>query len=101
MERRSLEALITLFCPLCDRADGGDELIEACDRLGLGRLDQHRSMDDQREIHRHRMEAFINQSLGKIECADAAGKAFVREDRFMHAWAALCERRIKAIFQTS
>jgi hypothetical protein len=36
-------------------------------RFRLGRLDQHRAVDDQREIHGHRVEALVDQRLGEVE----------------------------------
>jgi hypothetical protein len=64
-DRRGLEALVARLGALGDRAQRGDELVERRLGFGLGRLDQHRAVDDQREIHGHRVEALVDQRLGE------------------------------------
>src|SRR3546814_9411194 len=65
--RRGLEAFIARLGARGDAAQRADELIERRLRFGLGRLDQHRAVDDEREIHRHRMIALVYQRLGRSE----------------------------------
>ena len=53
--------------------DLGDDLGEMVQRLlglGLGRLDQQRLVDDQREVHGRRMHAVVEQPLGEVERPD-------------------------------
>ena len=54
-----------------DRDQRIGERIERLDRFGLGRLDQHPLLDDQREVDRRRVEAVVDQPLGDVEGADA------------------------------
>jgi hypothetical protein len=58
-------------------------------------------MDDQREVHGHRMEALVDQRLGEIERVDVVGKAAVGEDRLVHAGTALGERRVEHVLEAS
>ena len=70
------------------RLDGRDELVERGLAFGLGRLDQHRPMDDQRKVHRHRMIAFVDQRLGEVERGDPGIlQKTVVEQHLMHAQA--------------
>ena len=48
-------------------AQSSDKLVERRFTLRLRRFDQHRTMHHKREIHGHRMIAFIDQRLGQIE----------------------------------
>ena len=55
-------------------------------RFRLGRLDQHRAVDDQREIHGHRVVALVDHRLGEIERGDAgAFEEMVVEQHLVHA----------------
>ena len=40
-------------------------------RLGLGRLDEHALVDDQREVDRRRVEAVVDEALGDVQRAHA------------------------------
>ena len=72
-----LSAGVARLGPLRDRAQRADELVERRLALGLGRLDQHRAVDDEREIHRHRVEALVDQPLGDVERREALGEPVV------------------------
>ena len=76
-----------------------DNPFEAGLGFGFGRLDQHRAVDDQREIHGHRVEALVDQRLGEIDGAQASREAFVREDRLVHARARARERRVEHVLE--
>jgi hypothetical protein len=75
--------------------DGGQRVAEAVEfgfGLRLGRLDQHRTVDDEREVHRHRVIALVDEALGDVDRLDARVlQERVREQRFVHAVAV--ERR--------
>ena len=45
------------------------ERVERLARLGLGRLDEQRLVDDQREVDRRRVKAVVEQALGEVERA--------------------------------
>ena len=65
----------------------------ACFDSVSGRLDQHRAVDDQREIHRHRVIALVDQRLGDVERGDAGVlQEAVVEQRFVHARAVAVRR---------
>ena len=64
---RDLGVLLGLREDLVDRLR---ERIERLGRLGLGRLDHQRLVDQQREVHRRRMEAEVEQALGDVERLD-------------------------------
>ncbi len=72
-----------------------DELVEAGLAFALGRLDEHRAVDDERKVHRHRVEALVDQRLGEVERGDALGEAFVRKQGFVHARPGRTERRVE------
>ena len=54
-----------------DRDQGVGEGVERLDRFGLGRLDQHPLLDDQREVDRRRVVAVVDEALGDVEGPDA------------------------------
>src|SRR5258708_27645247 len=93
MDRCRLEALVTGLGAFRYRAHRHDELVEARLRLGFRRLDQHRAVHDQREIHGHRMEALGDQRLGEVYGAYAPFKPAIRKKRLVLATAAIPERR--------
>ena len=99
--RRLVQARIARLGPLGDRAQRHDELVERRFALALGRLDQHRAVDDEREVHRHRVEALVDQRLGEIERGDALGEAFVREQRLVHARTGGAERRVEHVLEAA
>ena len=55
---------------------GGDALerlgqgLEGLEALGLGRLDHQRLVDDEREVHRRRVEPLLEQPLGHVQRLD-------------------------------
>ena len=53
-----------------DRGDRLGEGVERLARLGLGRLDHQRLLDEQREVHRRRVIAEVEQPLGEVERLD-------------------------------
>ena len=60
--------------------DLGHDLGEPVERLlglGLGRLDQQRLVDDQREVHGRRVHAVVEQPLGEVERLDAAARCCI------------------------
>src|SRR3546814_6869232 len=61
------ERRVAVLRAQCDAAQRADELVEHRLRLGLGRLDEHRAVDDEREIDRHRVIALVDQPLGDVE----------------------------------
>src|SRR3546814_4821891 len=83
--RRGLEAFIARLGARGDAAQRADELIERRLRFGLGRLDQHRAVDDEREIHRHRMIALVYQRLGDVERGEPFGETIIREQRLVRS----------------
>src|SRR5690348_3342660 len=72
-----------------DLGDGFRERVERLLGLGLGRLDQQRLVDDQREVDRRRVEREVEQALGEIERAQAELLLHrrAREDELVHAQA--------------
>ena len=50
-----------------DLGDRVGEGVERLLRLRLGRLDQQRLVDEQREVDRRRVEAVVEQALGEVE----------------------------------
>ena len=67
--------------------------------FGFGRLDQHRAMHHQREIHGHGMIALVDHRLGEIQRGDAgAFQEAVVEQRLMHA-GAVAERRAHHVLE--
>src|SRR5581483_9030277 len=86
--RRLVEALsLAPLRPHDEIAKRGHEQVERGLRFGLGRLDQERTVDDQREIHGHRVEALVDHRLGEVERGDAgAFQEAVVEKRLVHAW---------------
>ena len=78
-----------------------DELVEAGLGFGLGRLDQHRAVHHQREIHGHRVEALVDQRLGEIDRGEALGETLVAEHRLVHARPALRERRVEHVLEAA
>ena len=47
------------------------ERVERLERLGLGRLDEHALVDDEREVDGRRVEAVVDEALGDVEGAHA------------------------------
>ena len=87
MTRRLFEAFaIARFGARRQRSHHTDILIQCRLAFGLGRLHQECAVDDEGEIHGHRVEAFINHGLGEIEGGDIAAieKAVVKQ-RLVHA----------------
>src|SRR5207244_3833835 len=67
------------------------ELIERGLAFGLGRLDQQRAVHDQREVHRHRVKALVDQRLREIERDDPGIlQEIIVEQHLMHANAWEC-----------
>src|SRR5678815_3472629 len=64
--RRVPDAFWLLACLPRDRSHGGDELIQGFAGFGFGRLDHHRTLDDQRKVDRGRVEAVVEQPLGNV-----------------------------------
>ena len=63
-----------------------DEAVDAFLGLRFRRLDQHRPVHDQREVHGHRVIALVDHRLGEVERGDAGAlKEAVVEQRLMHA----------------
>ena len=58
-----------------DLRDDLGEPVERLLRLGLGRLDQQRLVDDQREVDGRRVDAEVEQPLGEVERLDRAARA--------------------------
>ena len=62
------------------REDLGDRLgerVERLARLGLGRLDQQRLVDEQREVDRRRVEAVVEQALGEVRASGCPSARFI------------------------
>lgn len=75
-------------------AQRGDELVEHRLALRLGRLDQHRAVHDEREVHRHRVIALVDQRLGDVDRGDPGTiEEMIVEQRLVHARAGVAERR--------
>ena len=87
------------FARAAHRPQRADELIQRRLRLGLGRLDQHRAMHDQREVHRHWMEALVDQPLGDVERREAVGEPVVAEQRLVHARPSAGERGVEHVVE--
>jgi hypothetical protein len=70
-----------------DRRDRVDERVERLAGLRLGRLDEQRLVDDEREVHRRRVHAVVEQALGEVQRADAELLLHRRpgEDELVHA----------------
>src|SRR3954453_928457 len=78
-----------------ERLDRGYELIERRLAFAFRRLDEHRPLPDQREIHRHRVISLVDQRLCKIERRDARiFQKTVVEQYLMHAAAGEREAEI-------
>src|SRR3546814_945753 len=60
--RRGLEAFIARLGARGDAAQRADELIERRLRFGLGRLDQHRAVDDRSEEHTSELQSLMRIS---------------------------------------
>src|SRR3546814_4411568 len=95
------ERRVAVLRAQCDAAQRADELVEHRLRLGLGRLDEHRAVDDEREIDRHRVIALVDQPLGDVERREAFGEALVAEQRLVHARARRREGRVEHILQAA
>ena len=67
INRRRLEALSPAFARAAIERSAMMNWSRLALRFGLGRLDQHRAMDDQREVHGHRVEALVDQRLGDVD----------------------------------
>ena len=79
-------------------AQRGDELVERGLALRLGRLDQHRAVHHQREIHRHRVIALVDHRLGEIERGDAgAFEPVIVEQHLVHAGPVAERRDIRSL----
>src|SRR5690606_461825 len=84
--RLTEESRIARLGPGNERTHHLDELVEALLALGFRRLDQHGAVDDQREIHGHRVEALVDQRLGEVERGDPrALQELVVEQDLVHA----------------
>src|SRR5215472_3491554 len=70
----------------CENLQRFDELVQRSLALCFGGLDQQNSVNNQREIHRHRMISLVDQRLGEVECGNARflQKAVV-EQHLVHA----------------
>ena len=64
---RDLRILLRLAQDVRDRVG---ERVQRLLRLCLGRLDEQRLVDEQREVHRRRVEAVVEQPLGEVQRAD-------------------------------
>src|SRR5690606_22894660 len=64
----SLQRWIAVLGACGDGTQRADELVKRGLALGFCRLDQHGAVDDEREIDRHRVEAFVDQPLGDVQC---------------------------------
>ena len=74
------------------------ESVERLVRLGLGRLDHQRLVDQQREVDGRRVEAVVEQALGDVERLDAELALGRRagEDELVHAAAVERDRQVLA-----
>ena len=74
------------------------ERVERLPRLGLGRLDHQRLVDEQREVDRRRVEAEVEQALGDVERLhpELALRRRAGEDELVHAGAVEGERQVLA-----
>src|SRR3954468_22807003 len=50
-----------------DLGERVDEAVERLAGLGLGRLDEQRLVDDQREVDGRRVDAVVEQALGQVD----------------------------------
>src|SRR5262245_33077838 len=86
LRRRLAEPLRILLRLAVDLEERIREAVERGLRLGLGRLDHERLVDDEREIGRRRVHAEIEEPLRDVERANAARLlAIRREDELVHA----------------
>ena len=58
-------------------------------------------MNHKREVHRHRVIAFVDQALGDVEGGKAFGQAVIAEQCLMHTRAAMGKWGIKHIFEAA
>ena len=79
-----------------DLADDVGERVERLARLGLGRLDQQRLVDEQREVDRRRVIAEVQHPLGEVERADPERLLHrpAREHELVHARAVIGRRQV-------
>jgi F0F1-type ATP synthase membrane subunit b/b' len=93
-ERLQREAKAKLDSDLKRREEQAlhDEQVERGLRFRLGRLDQHRAVHDQREVHGHRVVALVDHRLGEVERGDA-GALSQRRRTAPRACRAVAERR--------
>ena len=74
------------LCRLGKAAHHGDEFIQAFPGFRFRRLDQHGAMDNQGEIHGHRMIPLVDHRLGEIEGGyPRILQEAIVEQGFMHA----------------
>src|SRR4051794_8330702 len=85
--RRVARDLRVLGALAQDVRDGVGEGVERLLRLRLGRLDEQRLVDEQREVDGRRMEAVVEQPLGEIERPEAEVLLHrrAREHELVHA----------------
>ena len=79
-----------------DRGDRLGERVERLARLGLGRLDHQRLVDEQREVDGRGMEAVVEQPLGEVERLQLqlALHRAAREHELVHAQLSVGERQV-------
>ena len=58
-------------------------------------------MDDEREVHRHRMEALVDQPLGDVDRREAVGEPVIREQGLVHARPRIPERRLECLVEAA
>jgi hypothetical protein len=56
---------------VADRLHDFHELVQCLQALGFSRLDEHRALDDQGEIHGRGVEAIVHEPFGHIHRRDA------------------------------
>jgi len=80
---------------LRDAFEGFRQGLERLEAFGLGRFEHERLFDDERKVHRGRMEPLFEQSLGHVESADAVSVLQWRrsEHAFVHADAVVGSRQ--------
>ena len=77
---------VARFRPRREPDEHSGELIERGLALRFGRLDQQGAVHDERKIHRHRVEALVDQRLREIEGRDPGVlQEFVVEQHLVHA----------------
>src|SRR5690606_25357776 len=88
------------FCLAVDIDHRFDEGVEIRTAYRFRRLDQHRALDNEREVDRHRVKSVIDQALCDIKRYDTILRLIlVRKDRLVHTigWEGLCERSFEFV----